>query len=366
MCENTEKRFTIFDYILTFLAVFFKYMLTYKENINPNGRFTLLYIYLFILIILVFICIYRKKINKNELGRIVIFGVIATYFIVMYSEQNFLISYLLSLICLKKENSDFIKSFFVSSTICYSLTIFLHIVGFLPNVTMIRLVDGEYLQRLSLGFSHPNNVFLYWLPIVLSGYYLFHDKKMFYLISIILSCILYKFSYCRTGFYVILIFLVLSLLCKNIKMNSFKNIVPLFFVVLTVISVFIAYKYGYNYSNKISEALSGRPYFWNYYLQNGKLISLFGKNKIEGMYLDNFYIYMLVQLGLIGYTIYFILYYNSIKILKKDIRYLVIIFTFLLYGMFEANVIIGSVQFMFVIQLKELISCNNKIKLEVK
>jgi len=363
--KKLNLKFSIFDNILVFLTVFFRYLVAYRDNFKVNNlsfSSNILYLYLIILIAFVIIDIVNKKIYKIELGKIVIFGTIASYFIVFYSEQNFLITYLLALISLKKDNKEFIKSFFISSLICYILTLTLNFVGILPDYNMIRIVNNSYNQRLSLGFSHPNNVFLFWLPIVLSGYYLFYNNKLYYFVTIITSFILYKLSYCRTGFYEVIIFLCLSFLYRKLKLKTLKKSTSILFILLTILSIFLAYKFGYSYSNNISEALSGRPYYWNYYLKSGKMFTLFGNNRVEGMHIDNFYIYMLVQLGIIGYLIYFLIYYLSVKNLKNDYRYLVIIIMFFVYGLFEANVIIGSIQFMFVLQLKSLISIENKIK----
>ena len=101
--------------------------------------------------------------------------------------------------------------------------------------------------------------------------------------------------------------------------------------------------------------LSLRPYYWKLYLNNGTMFSIFGNNFIKKWYLDNFYIYILVDYGIIGYIIYAIIYYNSLKKLKNDDKLTLIIFVFLIYGIFETNVIIGSIQFAFAIQIKSLI-----------
>ena len=127
------------------------------------------------------------------------------------------------------------------------------------------------------------------------------------------------------------------------------------FLLFTICSILLAVFFGDNRTNIISRLLSGRPFFWDYYIENGTMFTFLGNNRVSNMFLDNFYLYLLVQLGIIGYLIYFVIYYSSLKKLSKNYKYLIIATVFLIYGLFEANVIIGSIQFLFAIQIKSII-----------
>ena len=344
-----EQEMNYLDKTIIFMTVFLKYLTVYGL---PK---IYLCIYLGFLMFLFIIDIFNKKIYKNEYKKILLLGIIACYFICLYIEHNFLISVLLAVICLRRTDNEFIKIFFVSSIICFAFTLILYGAGILTPNNIIKKYNNFISYRYSLGFNHPNEVFLFFLPIVLSGFYLFSNKKTFYIFTIAISVVLYKLTYCRTGFYIIIIFLIFVLFRKIFTKKLIKKIIPIMFVLLTVISILLAVFFGNDVNNIMSKLLSKRPNFWNYYVENGTLISLFGNNKVEGEFLDNFYIYLLVQLGIIGYLIYFIIYYRSIKKMKFNYKYLIIVMTFLIYGLFEANVIIGSIQFLLAIQLKRII-----------
>ena len=357
---NNNQKINYLEKLIIFLAILFKYLITYGVSTN------LLYVFLAIIIILVFVDLFNKKIYKDEIRNVIILGIITCYFIIFYSEQNFLISFLLALVCLRRKDEDFVRTFFYSSIICFTLTLLLNSVGILEQNNMIRILDGENDLRYSLGFTHPNEVFLFFLPIVLSGFYLFSDKKLFYILVFGISTVLYNLTYCRTGFYIVMLFLFFVLIKKIFTKKSVKKIILIFTVILTILSIIIAIKFGSDINNNITKILSGRPYYWNYYINNGTIFTLFGHNKVEGIYLDNFYMYMLVEIGFIGYIIYIYIYYISLKKLNFDYRCLIIITIFLLYGLFEANVIIGSIQFLFALQLKSLIKKEEKIGAERK
>jgi len=81
--------------------------------------------------------------------------------------------------------------------------------------------------------------------------------------------------------------------------------------------------------------------------------------------LDNFYLYLLVELGIVGYIIYSYIYYKSTSLMNNK-NYNIILICFLIYGLFETNVIIGSIQFIFPIQMKYLIENNKKSEMENK
>lgn len=355
-----NNKINFLEKLTIFLAIFLKYLITYGISYN------FLCLYIAILGLMVFVNIYNKKLYISELKKIIIFGLITCYFLFFYFEQNFLISFLLAITILKRNDKEFIKTFFYSSIICFVFTLILNAIGILEANNIIRNVDGVITPRYTLGFRHPNEVFLFFLPIVLSGFYLVEHKKSFYILTVITSIILYKFTYSRTGFYVIIIFIILALFRKIFTKKLIKKIIPALFIIFTIFSIMLAMFYGESKNNKISQLLSGRPYYWNYYIESETLITPFGDNKAEGYFLDNFYIYLLVQLGLIGYMIYFIIYYKSLKKLDYDYRYLIIATVFLIYGLLEANVIIGSIQFLFAIQLKYIIEKRNKQNIDIK
>lgn len=355
-----QNKYNFLEKALIFLAIIFKYLIGYGVNTY------ILYSILMVLTILTGVDIYNKKLNRKELGKIVIFGFIALFFVVFYADANFFISFILALLIYNKNNDGFVKIFFWCSVISYTLTIAMYYLGILESNNLIRNDSLNNVNiRYSLGFNHPNEVFLYFLPIALSGYLIYGEKRFYFITLIISSTALYKMSLCRTGYAIIYLLVILHIARKFLKKNIIKRMLPFCFIIFTIISIYIAITYGDSTSNAVSTFFSGRPFYWNKYIKNGTIISMFGKNRISGYNLDNFYIYILVELGMIGYFIYGYIYIASLKRLSLSVRYTVVLLVFLIYGLTEANVIIGSIQFVFAIQLMTLIAEKNKVKKEL-
>lgn len=343
------NKFNIAECAIVFLSVFFKYLIIHEISRK------ILYVYLIVLIIFTIVIIYKKKFKKKEFIRIFAMFGLSVYFVCFYADVNFFISLLLAIVCIRKENKDFVKVFFITSTILYCTNIILNFVGIVPSNNMIRNVSSGTIIRYDLGFGHPNAVFLFLLPIIFSGYYLFNTKKTFYIISIVGSLVLFNLSNCRTGICCAMLMIGLGWLQSFKGKFRKNNLLRFAFIVYTIISIFIACKFGGEIKNVANEILSKRPYFWNLYIENDDMFTLFGHNLCSNWYVDNFYLYLLIELGIVGFVIYGLLYYFSIKKIKSDYKLALILLIFLTYGMFETNVIIGSIQFVFAIQLKNLI-----------
>lgn len=355
--ENTNEndKLNKLESVIIFLLILFKYIISFnKKNI-------IVYIFLGACIGLTIIDIVNKKIQKEDIKQIIILGAISIMFVVFYQDVNFLISYVFSLMCLKKSEKSFVKAFFYSSLILYLSVIIMYLLGILEPNNMIRYVNGIVVTRFSLGFPHPNNVFLFLLPIVMSGYYLWSKNKIFYVVSFIIIWILYKLSLCRTGFYILIILLIMGLFKHIFEKQWFIKSVKFMMIIFAILSIYIASKFGNNIVNNVSSLFSGRPYYWKYFLDNNLLFTFWGENAKLGKYIDNFYIFLLAEYGIIGFTTYTYIYYKSVKYMEKNYTEILIIFIFLLYGLTETNVIIGSIQFMFAIQLKRIIESNEKI-----
>lgn len=351
MFENNKliNKFNFVEIIIIFFSILLKYLIIHKvSNL-------VLYPYLCGLLFLAFCVVFRKKVKHSELMKIMFLFLISVYFVVYYKDVNFLISFLLAIVCLDKENKSFIKIFMVSSIVLYILNIVFNFMGILPSNNLVRYTESGVITRYDLGFGHPNEVFLFWLPILFSAYYLYGENKAFYLITTLISLILFYLSNCRTGIVCALLLLALGWIQSFTgKLKNFRFI-SIIFLMYSFISILIASKFGSNINDPINVALSYRPYYWNLYLDNNMLFSIFGHNYNTVWYIDNFYLYLLIDLGITGFLLYFILYFLSLKRLHLDYKLVLIIFVFLTYGLFESNVIIGSIQFVFAIQLKSLI-----------
>lgn len=353
--DKILNKFNIAECVIVFLSILLKYLIIH--GISKK----ILYIYLGVLIIFTIAVLLKKKFKKKEIIKISAMMCISLYFVLFYVDVNFFISLLLAIVCVRKENKDFIKIFFITSILLYCGNIILNLAGIVPSNNMIRNVETGTIIRYDLGFGHPNAVFLFLLPIIFSGYYLFNQKKTFYIVSILISILFFNISNCRTGIGCVILMLALGWLQSFKGMFRKNNLLPNVFFIYTLISIFVAWKFGGDIKNIANNILSNRPYYWNLYIENDMMFSLFGHNMNKIWYVDNFYLYLLIELGIVGFLIYDLLYYFSIKKIKNDYKLSLILLIFLTYGLFETNVIIGSIQFAFAIQLKYLIQ-NEDVK----
>lgn len=339
------------EIIIIILGILFKYLLGY--GIGQN----ILYLLLLIISILTFLYVLHLNLYEKEWKSIIFFLIISLFFIITQMDVNFYLSVIFTCVIFKKDDKSFIKVFLITSICLFLSTILLNSIGILESNNLVRYKEDEMIIRYSLGFEHPNSVFLYFLPIALCSYYIFYNKKIYYVILIIVSSILYGLSDCRTGYICILLIPLFHLFISNklLNKNIFKFIIKNSILIFTFITIIISIKYGYDQLNTVSSLLSGRPYYLNYYIENKKIFTLFGGNFIEDYVIDNFYLYMLVQLGLFGIYVFYKIYKDGMKYLLTDKKYVVILLVFCIYGLLETNVIIGSINFLFPILIKIII-----------
>lgn len=236
---------------------------------------------------------------------------------------------------------------FKSLSIVFILTILLGILNVIPISESYRTIDGESQIRTSLGFPNANAAFAYFIPIVLSGIYLFKNNKLFSIITIIIAITIYRFTMCRTGFYLSVIIIFINLFIKNIDYKKFnKNI----FMICFVISILLALFFGTTKYNTINELLSFRPWFCYQFLKLG--ISKWGLGIPDNIILDNLFFKLLANYSIFGIILYYYIYKNGRKICSKDKYLLYAMIFFSIYNIFEAMTI-GN--FVLIIFLKEII-----------
>lgn len=341
----------ILDIIIIFLGILFKYLL------ECSVSSVILYIVIFAICLLTIIDLYYLKLTKKEFLYIFSFFCISLFFLLTKKEVNFLISFLFALILIRKNEESYVKTFLLCSLIFFCMTILLNIFGILESSNIIRYKYGEKTIRYSLGFGHPNLVFLFFLPIALCGYYLYGEKKWYYVLLISSSLILYAFCDSRTGLLCIfsIIFFHLFLNKKILNNKFFRIFIDNFIIILTIGTFLLCLLFGHSLSNRVSALLSGRPYYLKSYLDKGMVFSLFGHSDISGYVIDNFYLFILIELGIFGFFVYFFIYKNGIKKSLYSKKYILIYLVFCIYGLAETNMIIGSINFLFPILIKNII-----------
>lgn len=330
--------------IVIFLIISFK-LLLYIVNKTISSSSLLIILYILFIIILSLPFILRIKFTKESFIKISLILLVSFIMFFLYKEDNIFLYSLLGLILIDEDNKDIIKIIFSSLLIIFSITLILGIIGILPNNDVIRTVDGVAQIRSSLGFSNANAVFAYFIPIVLSGIYLYKKNKLFNFMVLIISFILYYYTKCRTGFYLVLLSLIFNIFNsgKTIKKSN------IFFIAFFIISILLAVLFGITKYNYVNELLSYRPWFSYQFLKEG--IFIWGMGVPENIILDNLYLRLLANYSIVGVFLYLYIYNKGSKICKKDNMLIYVLFFFLLYNVFEA-ITVGN--FVLIIFLKEI------------
>lgn len=346
-----EKKLNI---ILIFLIVLYKNIMYW-----PMVTTQFLYILIIIIGIITFLTFSTKKIMKRHfLYMVLLFAFLA--FAVFHSESAnllFPILILLSFYNVKDSYKNIAKYYFFSLLICFTLSIILNLIGVIPSHNITRF----YVIRYSLGYIHPGFVYLYFLFICISGYYAFNNSKYFLLSTIPFALIFYKLSLSRTGIacYIILLFLVF--IYKKKDTSRLANFTEYLFFILTIITLVSVKLYDNQVLSQIDLLFSGRLSNYSYFINNGLLTSPFGHmNFSTTLYtIDNLFLVLFYDYGYIGYIIYSILNFISIKKNKYDKKFIICMLVFLVYGICDSNTIVTSINFLIPMQLLIIFNKNN-------
>lgn len=353
------------DIVVVFFLILYKYVEMWSYLFN--NKYTESKGIIILVSIVSFIIIYEMKFLKEKFLNIVITTSLCIIVSLITKSTNFIIIYLFALFFSKQVNGDkkFLKCFMWSSLILFITTLFLDYVGVLPKNSVVRLINGTYINRNNLGFYLPNTLFLSLFPILIC-YLVLYYKNYNSILKKVIACIIilfinfyfYKLTNCRTGMICVLIALILI----NIdiyKIKLIKFISKYYLIIFLLISLFCIYYYGADTTNSLNRLLSGRLYYL-YYIINNKSINLLG-NIIDLEYpLDNIYIFYLYIYGIIVYLILLIISILSSSKLLKSNSLVFALLMFAIYGLFENNMAFNY-NYMLVLQLMYLLDQKNQM-----
>lgn len=237
---------------------------------------------------------------------------------------------------------QYIKWFGIGLSIGLTLSIFLSSFYVIQASFLPASRSGYYLYDFGLG--HHNSPFMFYICIVLC-FLLYSKSKILRLVLFIGALILFKYTYSRTGFLCVAIVFALEIVkvlkCKTIFMKYCFILTPLIFL---GVSYIIALKLNTVFFNKL---LSTRPMLFNLCI-NSFHITLFGNdfnsvrslNDTSPIIVDNFFLNFLYGGGVIVFVayicLYLIVFYFAYKV--NNIYLKNILFAFMIYGIFEANI----------------------------
>lgn len=340
MREKNLKKDKIFCLIIFIILIFTTYMgFVFNEQIKVGTLKEIKTINKILLCIVAFILIFNeKKYIKKEIKTILI---LVIYALIL---KNLYLSFLIIIISKFINKSFRLKSFFYIFTFFYISVLILNSLGYLEfnNIKCeIRKFEEFKVFRHALGFYHPNAAMSLLLPIFSLLYYLYYlkYKKIVLGIILIISIVIFNLTFSRTTF--ILIFLFISLILINdkyIEKLKFLFLAEIFFI--EFLTVYLPFYFQDTILNKF---LSERLWLFHYYLTTQKITlfgnKLLGKEIIEKYPLDNTYLLILFENGILGFCLLTILIFIIMKILfeNKDYKAIRIFSIILIFGFMEST-----------------------------
>lgn len=329
--------------IIIFMVVTFK-LFIYIINQSIWNSSLVAYLYLIVIFLLSIPFILKLSFNKSSFIKTFVILFISFIMFALYREDNIFLYSILALLTMENDDKEVVKTFFYSAIIICIVTILLGSIGVIPMNDSYRTIDGKVDIRMSLGFPNANALFSYVLPIVLSGIYLYDKKPAFNIIALVTTTILFYFCKSRTGYYLTLLVIILNLFPfkKIISRISKKS-----FLYFFIISILLAVLFGSTKYNEINTLLSGRPWYYLKFLKMGPLV--WGCGIPNNLILDNLYLRLLANYHIVGFGLYYYIFYRGAKLCDSDQKLLFSSFFLLLYGILES---VTVVNFVIVIFLK--------------
>lgn len=343
-----------------------KYMISILRTDLPMGSVTSLLFYgsiglLFIQFLLL------KKHNITELSILAI----SCLLYVMTREGSILVLTLLA-ISIRYIDDDYVVKSYVLLTIffvfaCILLGNLRHDIAQVPQVHY-RFAGGKYIPRETFGFTNPNSVFLFLLPVFAGYIYLRYENYNMIdrILLFVTTYFIYNKTMSRTGFLTIIVALIFVDVVRNLDFKKYSKIaksIKFIPIVFLIISVAI----GTILSNVklFSKLLASRPIHWNVYLaKEGSLFTLFG-NKYSDIVkashpLDSSYIYIVAMLGIVSLIFFMYLLYKGLDIFikKEQKKYIIIVFMFLIYSLAENILLEAGYNFTIILLIKHVMNNN--------
>ena len=322
------------------------------NNINITIAHGLKICALLILVFSFFMSKYRKK-ELYVYSLLLVFLLIISY---KLNDTRILYTYLFIVSFPRAEFKKVVKVDLVVRMTGFVITNALYFFGMAQDIILYR--DGSI--RHSFGYNHPNTCFA---MLIISGIDLlvliFANKRVTkkQACSICLYlCVMLVYAVntgSRTGLFVFLLIFALIILEHDFKIVSkHKNIAGIFqysSLIVCGISIFIAALYN-KFPNLLrlntifTNRLSSMAYFWNNYKPSlfGQILTKVSTQQAEllntrALVLDNMYINLILQYGVLFTIIFLLIYIITSKRLKTDNQYiyLIIMSGLAIYGFAE-------------------------------
>nr|MCR5655975.1 hypothetical protein [Butyrivibrio sp.] len=249
-------------------------------------------------------------------------------------------------------------------SISYTVLFILSMTGIINEMNhMVKRSGFGYILRHSLGYPYPNTTHTTFLILLMLFFYLykaktFRDLFVASLIAMLINIYLFMYTISFTGLISVTAYLILNLyFYTRKKLSSAEGIlITAFYPLILAFSILgpiLAKGEAFEFLNKV---LHKRYEYALYFLQNERITafgSRFGETPTNWYMLDNSFLYLFLQLGVIPFIVVSLLYFFWIISLVRENkgREIAIMLTFYLIGMsdpFLYNLSYKNITFIFV------------------
>lgn len=245
------------------------------------------------------------------------------------------------------------KSLFYTSAISLCVILFLYFCfGFNRqfDTTIWRPLEEKSNNRLSLGFSHPNQFMIRFFVTFILGLLSFKHKNLYSIVFFIVAFCVKNLTESRTVYYIILLLTltILFLSFFKVKLDSkINNKIKIFFafsfVFFLLFSIVVSIAFA---GSKLDIYLSGRLLINKRFLAEG--VTLFGNKNMSLKTFDNSYIHILLTSGLIYTAVYSITWiYYFFNIQKMTLLQVLVLLGILALSFMEVCLLKYSIMILF-------------------
>lgn len=217
--------------------------------------------------------------------------------------------------------------------------------GIIENEYLVRYREGYGItNRYCLGYSHPNRAHAVLVVLVFMFGYIYKKKINLYSLVIIqtINYIIYMFTYSRTGYYIVFLYLIFEYIMKKTEKirikEFFSKFIKYVFVIFSISSILVAQYYQKNeIVDMLNELLTGRIRYMNILIENYPIPIIGSVSYHNIVTIDNGFFTLFYEGGLIATIMFGYLAYKTGEILEKKKMYSEIFFVFFVmcYALFE-------------------------------
>lgn len=262
------------------------------------------------------------------------------------------------------------KTMFFSSVSCLIIVMLSYFLfGFNKgyDTKIYRPLLNVVVNRMSLGFTHPNQFMINLFTLIIFYYCAYKPKLLNIVIWLFITFLFFELTQSRTVSYLlfgILSFLLLSFLASKLKIfkaffyYNYNKPLAILLVAFCVCGILLPYFF---HDSFLDVLFSGRlKISYNLIISH---FTILGSNQLENLVVDNSYVYLLIVRGIPFFMLYTFFSLNSI--LKSKISILSFVFYIAIFALGFMEIIIFKYSVMLAILLllqPKIITNKNEVK----